>query len=140
MMMPETELLHVLVVDDSVFYQKIVKDMLAELPYVRVAGVAHNGKAALLKIEALRPDLMILDIEMPEMDGLELLARLQAMRATVGAIMLSSYTRQGTLLTIRALELGAFDFIAKPQAGSAEESRTYNGAVSRYLCLMAAPQ
>lgn len=110
--------LKVLVVDDTVIYRKIVTDVLSELPYVEVVGAAHNGKAALSKIAALKPDLLTLDIEMPEMNGLEVLAHIKTAAPNVGAIMLSTLTQEGGEMTMKALELGAFDFIPKPQESS----------------------
>ena len=75
--MKTSDPLKVLVVDDTVVYRKIVSDVLAELPGVEVVGSAHNGKAALLKIKTLKPDLLTLDIEMPEMNGLQVLQQLR---------------------------------------------------------------
>jgi two-component system, chemotaxis family, protein-glutamate methylesterase/glutaminase len=115
--------LKVMVVDDTVVYRKIVSDVIAEIPGVEVVGTAHNGKAALFKIKTLQPDLLTLDIEMPEMSGLELLERLRTEAPRVGAVMLSTLTRQGGAMTMRALELGAFDFIPKPQSGTLAENR-----------------
>ncbi|MEJ2038165.1 MAG: chemotaxis response regulator protein-glutamate methylesterase [Desulfosarcinaceae bacterium] len=108
----------VLVVDDTIVYRKIVSDVLSELPGVEVVGTAHNGKSALMKIKTHKPDLITLDIEMPEMNGLETLEILQREAPQVGAIMLSTLTHQGGIMTMRALELGAFDFIPKPQDGT----------------------
>ncbi len=115
--------LRILVVDDTVVYRKIVSDVLADIPGVEVVGSAHNGKAALLKIRTLRPDLLTLDIEMPEMSGLELLERMQSQAPDVGAIMLSTLTHEGGAMTMRALELGAFDFIPKPQSGTMDSNK-----------------
>ncbi len=117
------KLLRVLVVDDTVVYRKIVSDVLAELPDVEVVGTASNGKIAMSKIATLKPDLLTLDIEMPEMDGLEVLARIKAETPDIDAIMLSSLTQKGSDMTIKALELGAFDFVPKPQSGSSEENK-----------------
>jgi two-component system chemotaxis response regulator CheB len=111
-------------VDDTVFYRKIVSDVIAELPGVEVVGGAHNGKAALVKIRSLKPDLLTLDIEMPEMTGLEVLQQLHKEASQVGAIMLSTLTREGGAMTMRALELGAFDFIPKPQSGTMASNKT----------------
>jgi len=116
--------LRVLVVDDAIFYRKVVKDILAELPDVMVVGTAGNGKIATARIASLKPDILILDIEMPEMDGLEVLAWMKEHCPEVGAIVLSGFTQEGGDLTIRALELGAFDFIPKVEGGSMEESRS----------------
>jgi two-component system, chemotaxis family, protein-glutamate methylesterase/glutaminase len=104
----------VLVVDDTVIYRKVVADILARLPGVEVVGVAANGKIALQKIEQLNPDLLTLDIEMPEMDGLAVLGALKERRFPAKAIMLSSLTSEGADATLAALSLGAFDFVVKP--------------------------
>ena len=121
--MKKTGALRILVVDDTVVYRKIVSDVLNELPGVEVAGIAHNGKIAITKIDSLKPDLLTLDIEMPEVNGLEVLAHIRDKAIDVGAIMLSTLTRQGTDMTMKALELGAFDFIPKPQSGSMAENK-----------------
>jgi two-component system chemotaxis response regulator CheB len=108
--------LRVLVVDDTIVYRKSVSDIVNEIPGVELAGVAHNGKIALEKIELLKPDLLTLDIEMPVMNGLELLAEMRRKNLNIGAIMLSTLTAEGSDMTMKALELGAFDFILKPQS------------------------
>jgi len=113
----------VLVVDDAVVYRKIVSDILCEMTGVEVVGTAFNGEMAVTCIETLKPDLLVLDVDMPEMDGLELLAHIKRNGLDVGAIMLSSVTQAGSELTIQALELGAFDFISKPATSSPEENK-----------------
>ncbi len=115
--------LKVLVVDDTIVYRKAVSDIIVELPGVELAGVAHNGKIALAKILSLKPDLITLDIEMPVMNGLEVLAAIQAQDLKVGAIMLSTLTADGSTQTMKALELGAFDFILKPQSTNQLEGK-----------------
>jgi len=115
--------LRVLVVDDTVLYRKIVSDVIAALPGVEVVGSAHNGKAAIAKLASLKPDLLTLDIEMPEMNGLEVLDHIQRHAPHIGAIMLSTLTQEGGAMTMKALELGAFDFIPKPQSGGMAENR-----------------
>lgn len=112
----------VLVVDDAVLFRRVVSDALAGIPGVEVAGSASNGKLAMAKLAALLPDLMTLDIEMPEMNGLEVLEAMKAAGSRTGVIVLSSQTLSGGSLTIRALELGAFDFVTKPEGGSPEEN------------------
>ena len=121
--MPNDPSIKILVVDDTVVYRKIVSDILKEIPGVSVVGTAHNGKAALMKISALKPDLLILDIEMPEMTGMEVLEHLQANGPDVDAIILSTLTQRGGTTTIQALERGAFDFIPKPDLGSIKQNR-----------------
>ncbi len=115
--------LKVLVVDDSAMYRKIVQDVLEAFPNVEIVGTARNGKIALSKAASLKPDLLTLDIEMPEMDGLEVLEHLKKEVPDAVAIVFSAYTTEGARITLRALELGAFDFIPKPSSGNLEENK-----------------
>ncbi|MBU1564349.1 MAG: chemotaxis response regulator protein-glutamate methylesterase [Proteobacteria bacterium] len=115
--------LRVLVVDDTIVYRKAVSDIIEEIPGVELAGVAHNGKIALSKILTLKPDILTLDIEMPEMNGIEVLEELQRSHPRIGVIMLSTLTTEGSDMTMRALELGAFDFILKPQSKNQIEGK-----------------
>jgi two-component system, chemotaxis family, protein-glutamate methylesterase/glutaminase len=110
--------LRVLVVDDTVTYRKIVGDVLAEMPGVEVVGVAANGRIALQKVEQLRPDLLTLDLEMPEIDGIGVLRQLRS----VGAIVLSSFNANAASATVDALNAGAFDFVVKPAETTFENS------------------
>lgn len=118
----------VLIVDDSRIFRGIVEDCLKKETDIEIIGSVRNGVKALEFIEANRPDMVTLDVEMPEMDGLETLKAIQQINARVpdlspiGVIMLSSFTRRGADITIAALEAGAFDFIAKPESASVEES------------------
>jgi two-component system chemotaxis response regulator CheB len=114
--------LRVLVVDDTIMYRKVVGDILAEMPGVEVVGTANNGKIALTRVASLKPDLITLDVEMPVMNGLETLEEIQKSYPEVGVIMLSTLTKRGSDITMRALELGAFDFIAKPDAEVMQEN------------------
>jgi len=115
--------LRILVVDDTVVYRTILGNVVAELPNVELAGVAQNGKIAMSKIISLKPDLLLLDIEMPEMNGLEVLAAMRSQAPQVGAIVVSMLTNEGREMTIKALELGAFDFICKPQYNDINKNR-----------------
>ena len=121
------ERVRVLVVDDTVVYRKIISDLLSAAPGVEVVGVASNGRIALQKCAQVRPDLLTLDVEMPEIDGLEVLRRLRDDGSPIGAIMLSAFTTQGADATIQALKFGAFDFVVKPTSANAAE----NAAVLR---------
>jgi two-component system chemotaxis response regulator CheB len=121
--MISTKKLRVLVVDDTIVYRKAVSDILKEIRGIEVVGVAHNGQIALSKIKTLKPDLITLDVEMPVMNGIEVLEAIQKNKYETGAIMLSTLTSDGSQMTMRALELGAFDFILKPQTKSTEESK-----------------
>ncbi|HYW43345.1 MAG TPA: chemotaxis-specific protein-glutamate methyltransferase CheB [Bryobacteraceae bacterium] len=112
----------VLVVDDTALFRSAISEALTEVPGVEVAGTAANGKLALARIAALQPDLVTLDIEMPEMDGIQVLQAMKAAGLEPGVIMLSSHTVRGGEMTLRALELGAFDFLTKPEGGSPEKN------------------
>ena len=113
----------VLVVDDTVLFRRVVSDALAAIPGVEIVGTASNGRHAIAKVETLAPDLITLDIEMPEMDGLEVLEALKARNCRIPVIVLSALTVRGGQLTLKALERGAFDFITKPTGGSPAENQ-----------------
>lgn len=115
--------LRVLVVDDTIVYRKSVSDIINEIPGVELAGVAHNGKIALDKVVSLKPDLLTLDIEMPVMNGIEVLAELKKNHPGIGAVMLSTLTADGSEMTMKALELGAFDFLLKPKSKNIAEGK-----------------
>lgn len=115
--------IRVLVVDDTVVYRKAVSELLKQIPGVEVAGVAANGRIALDKINQVQPDLLTLDIEMPELDGLGVLKALQDAGRKLGVIMLSAFTTKGATTTVNALRLGAFDFVVKPNTSSPQESQ-----------------
>lgn len=105
--------IRVLVVDDSAFMRKMVSEILARDPGVCIAGQARDGADALVKLEALRPDVVTMDIEMPVLDGIGALTEIMRRRPTP-VLMLSSLTQAGAEATLRCLELGAFDFVGKP--------------------------
>ena len=106
--------LKVLIVDDTALYRKILRDLLNKMDEVEVIGSVPNGKLALDRIHQLHPDLLTLDIEMPGMDGLQTLQAIKDREIQVSSIMVSSHTTRDAEITLKALELGAFDFIAKP--------------------------
>lgn len=125
--------MRVLVADDAVLFRRVLTDVLASIPGVEVVGSASNGRIAVEKVRALKPDLLTLDIEMPEMDGLAVLDALRRSgEPPVEVIVVSALSRRGGDLTIRALEKGAFDFILKPEAASPELARE---ALARELVL-----
>jgi two-component system chemotaxis response regulator CheB len=112
----------VLVVDDSVVFRRVISEALARVGGVEVVGSASNGKLALSRVQSLKPDLITLDIEMPEMNGIEVLTALRGARQAPGVVVLSALTPRGGELTMRALELGAFDFLTKPETGSPDDN------------------
>jgi two-component system chemotaxis response regulator CheB len=114
--------LRILVADDSILFRRVISEALKSLPDVEVIGAVGNGKLALQRIRELRPDVLTLDMEMPEMDGLAVLDALRQTGESVAVIVVSALTKQGGKLTIQALEKGAFDFITKPEGASSDES------------------
>ena len=105
--------IRVMVVDDSVVIRRLVTMALEEDPAFEVAGVAANGKIALAKIPQLNPDVITLDIEMPEMNGLETLAELRKKYPKLRVVMFSTLTQRGADATLEALALGADDYVTK---------------------------
>jgi two-component system, chemotaxis family, protein-glutamate methylesterase/glutaminase len=107
----------VLIVDDSAFMRRAVERMLSESPAIRVVGTAANGEEAVALACELTPDVIVMDVNMPEMDGLQALQRVME-RCPAPVLMMSTLTRAGAEVTLRALELGAVDFLDKSQAGT----------------------
>ncbi|MXO79972.1 response regulator, partial [Paenibacillus sp. OT2-17] len=110
----------VLVVDDSAFMRKIITDLIVRDESFNIVGTAANGKEAVEKVKELQPDLVTMDVEMPEMNGLEALPLIMAAHP-LPVIMLSGINEQGMKETIMALEAGAFDFIRKPSIAHAQD-------------------
>jgi two-component system chemotaxis response regulator CheB len=109
--MPEP--IKVLVVDDSAFMRKMITDIVARDSGMTVVGQARDGVDALQKLDALKPDVITLDIEMPVKDGYTALTEIMQRRPTP-VVMVSSLTQAGADMTMRCLEAGAVDFIGKP--------------------------
>ncbi|GAK49687.1 response regulator receiver modulated CheB methylesterase [Candidatus Moduliflexus flocculans] len=110
------EKIKVLIVDDAIVVRILVGNALSKEPDIDFVGKAENGKIALEKIEELKPDVVLLDIEMPEMNGLEVLKVLRDKGMPTKVIMFSTYTTVGAKHTFEALELGAADFVPKPSS------------------------
>ncbi|HSU80465.1 MAG TPA: chemotaxis response regulator protein-glutamate methylesterase [Candidatus Angelobacter sp.] len=107
------KLIRVLVVDDSSFMRKLIRDLIESDPQFQIVGEASNGREAIEKRRALNPDVITLDVEMPIMNGMDALQKIMA-ENPVPVIMLSSLTKDGTTMTVKALTLGAVDYVAKP--------------------------
>jgi two-component system chemotaxis response regulator CheB len=108
----------VLIVDDSVTIRKLISDLVSAQPELEVAGVAANGRIALAKIPQVCPDVVTLDIEMPELDGLQTLAEIRKTHPHLPVIMFSSLTERAASATLDALALGANDYVTKPSGAS----------------------
>ena len=115
--------IRVLVVDDSVVIRRLVSDVLSGDPGIEVVGTAPNGKLALAKLAQLAPDLLTMDIEMPEMDGIAAVRAMRASGSRLPVIMFSTLTERGASATLDALEAGASDYVTKPaNVGSVAQS------------------
>jgi len=118
----------ILIIDDSRIFRSAVAESLAGEADFEVIGSVWSGEKAIEFIQSSPPHLVTLDVEMPGMGGLETLRAIQRINASkkevnpIGVIMLSSYTQEGADITVRALEMGAFDFIPKPAGGNHREN------------------
>ena len=106
--------IRVLFVDDAVVIRKLVSAVLDADPDLEVVGRAANGRLALAKIPQVNPDVVVLDVEMPEMDGLETLKVIRQRYPKLPVIMFSALTQRGAVATLDALTLGANDYVCKP--------------------------
>src|SRR4051812_23274257 len=106
--------IRVLIVDDSVVIRRLLTDILSQDPEIEVAGTAPNGRIALAKLPQVNPDVVTLDIEMPELDGLGTLPELRKAYPRLPVIMFSTLTERGAVATLDALARGATDYVAKP--------------------------
>lgn len=116
--------IRVLVVDDSALMRGLLSQMINSAPDMEVVGAAPDAQHAREMIKALNPDVLTLDVQMPKMDGLAFLERLMRLRP-MPVVMVSSFTEAGSDTTLKALELGAIDFIGKPRAGGGRSMESY---------------
>src|SRR5512141_3108980 len=103
----------VLIVDDSAVIRQLLSMLLSEDPEIEVVGTAGDPLIARDRIKELNPDVVTLDVEMPNMDGVTFLRKIMTLRP-MPVIMVSTLTQAGAEITLEALEIGAVDFIAKP--------------------------
>ncbi|MBI3651551.1 MAG: chemotaxis response regulator protein-glutamate methylesterase [Acidobacteria bacterium] len=116
-MQSKEQKIRVLVVDDSAVMRKLISNLLERDPNIEVVATAIDGDFALNKVEAVKPDVVTLDVDMPRMDGLTTLRHIVT-NFKVPVVMLSSLTSRGAMLTMQALEIGAFDFVCKPKSAA----------------------
>jgi two-component system chemotaxis response regulator CheB len=129
----------ILVVDDSFVMRTIIKDIVESDPELKVVGFAENGKTGLQKTRELRPDLIVLDLEMPEMSGLDMMKRL-ALVSKAKVLVVSSVGQAGSPQAVEARRLGAVDVIAKPSGAMSLDLQAKKGheivqAIRRVLAL-----
>jgi two-component system chemotaxis response regulator CheB len=116
----------VLVVDDAVVARRVISEILAEEEDFEVVGTAPNGNLALKKIAQLHPDIVTLDIDMPELDGMQTLAAIRTSYPNIRVLMVSNHTKRGAAITVEALFSGASDYVTKAAGTSSqEEARQY---------------
>lgn len=125
-----TRSIRVLLVDDSSVVRRLLTSALSNHLEIDVVGTAANGILALSKVEQLEPDAIILDVEMPEMDGITTLKKLREKRPTLPVIMFSTLTERGANTTFDALAAGASDYVLKPSTSAGE---TLDSVVNNYL-------
>jgi two-component system chemotaxis response regulator CheB len=109
-----SEKLRVLVVDDSALMRKLIPQVLQRDPSIEVVGTAMDGSIGLKKIAELHPHVVTLDLDMPRMDGIEMLRQIMR-HHRVPVIVFSAHSRESASVTLKALSLGAFDFVTKPE-------------------------
>lgn len=114
----------ILIIDDSALARKLLGAMLSKDRDIEVVGAAADPYAARERIKQLNPDVITLDVEMPRMDGITFLENLMRLRP-MPVVMVSSLTQRGAEVTLRALELGAIDYVAKPKVDIAGSLASY---------------
>jgi two-component system chemotaxis response regulator CheB len=115
--------IRVLIVDDSTVVRRLLAGLIGAEPDMEVVGTAADGRLALAKLDQVNPDLVTLDVEMPEMNGLETLAAIRKVRPRLPVLMCSTLTQPAAAATLDALSLGASDYVTKPTgAGTRQEA------------------
>src|SRR5580698_5459864 len=115
----------ILIVDDSAVMRALLRSVVGSDKRLEVAGTASDGASALRIVESVRPDLVLLDVEMPVMDGLHTLRQMKARGNRVPVIMCSGLTQRGAKVTIEALASGAADYVAKPSGQPSRDAAVH---------------
>lgn len=119
------KVIRVLVVDDSAFVRKMLKQMISQNPFMEVVGIASNGEEALEKVDELKPDVVTLDLIMPQLDGIGFLKKMKK-RKPIPVVIVSIASESGDL-ALQALDLGAVDFVQKPTALATDKINEISG-------------
>ncbi|MCG8569220.1 MAG: chemotaxis response regulator protein-glutamate methylesterase [Spirochaetes bacterium] len=124
-----------MIIDDSAMMRNLVTRVLSKSPEIEVAGTALNGRFGLNKLNSLKPDIIVLDLEMPEMNGIEFLKERNKLGNKTPVIILSSHAKKGASITLEALSLGASDFILKPSEPGANLDEITRNLIEMVLAL-----
>ena len=128
--------IRVLIVDDSAFMRKVLQSILTADPDMEVCGEARDGREAVAQSDALSPDVITMDINMPHMDGLQATELIMSQKPRP-IVIVSSESREGADTTLKALELGAIDFVAKPSSGVDLDMNSVRAELTRKLKMAA---
>ncbi|MGH9575580.1 MAG: protein-glutamate methylesterase/protein-glutamine glutaminase [Candidatus Acidiferrales bacterium] len=128
--------IRVLIVDDSAFMCRVLRDIISADPQLEVAGQGRDGRDAVAMAESLKPDVITMDINMPHIDGLQATELIMSQQPRP-IVIVSSESREGATSTLRALELGAIDFVSKPSGGVDLDMRSVKDELTRKLKLAA---
>ncbi|HKV48457.1 MAG TPA: chemotaxis response regulator protein-glutamate methylesterase [Candidatus Acidoferrales bacterium] len=126
--------IRVLIVDDSAFMCRVLRDIISADPQLEVAGQGRDGRDAVAMAESLKPDVITMDINMPHIDGLQATELIMSNQPRP-IVIVSSESREGATSTLRALELGAIDFVSKPSGGVDLDMRSVKDELTRKLKL-----
>ena len=132
------EKIRVMIIDDSALMRNLLSTTLSNYETITVVGTAINGRFGLKKLNILKPDIIILDLEMPDMNGIEFLKEKQKLEIKTPVIILSAHAKKGAKITLDALSLGASDFILKP-SGSADEIRSTKDELVEMILALSTP-
>lgn len=135
-MIEQRQVVRVLIVDDSTFMRKVLQSIVAADPQMEVVGEASDGREAIAMSESLRPDVISMDLMMPHVDGLQATEHIMSTNPRP-IVIVSSEAREGAESTLRALELGAIDFVAKPSNGIDLDMNSVREEICRKLKLAA---
>jgi two-component system, chemotaxis family, protein-glutamate methylesterase/glutaminase len=128
--------IRVLLVDDSSFMRKVLQGIVSADPQMEVVGQAKDGNEAVAMAQALKPDVITMDINMPHLDGLQATEQIMS-QSPRPIVIVSSETREGAASTLVALELGAIDFISKPSSGIDLDMNSVGADLNRKLKMAA---